>query len=449
MQTQLTCPNCGTPYMADIYQVIDAARQPQLKEMLLSGQLNYAVCPSCGAGGRVATPLLYHDPSHELFMVHVPQEMNLDQVRREEMIGRMVKQVMDQTPAEQRRGYMLQPQTILTMQSFMEKVLETEGITPEMLARQQKQVELLQTLSTASPDVVDYLLKERGGEIDDTFFAILRSQIEAVSQSGNPNQVVPLLNLQAKLMTSTAAGRELEKRQVALHAFSRDVQKNEGLTPEILLKHLIANQDDEGLVNLIAINGQQAMTYDFFTLLTDKIETLEKAKKTDEAKKLTNMRDRLLEIQSEMRAASEEVLKNAQQTLDAILASDDMETALLQNANRIDDAFMHVLSARLAHAEQTGNKDRVAALQRIEAFIVSLAQTDMPPELGLLNDLVSAATADERAAIMDANSDMMSDDLLDLVEALRGQAESANQMDLAQRLTQIGLELEAGLSESN
>ena len=34
--------------MADIYQVIDAGRQPQLKEMLLSGQLNYAVCPNCG-----------------------------------------------------------------------------------------------------------------------------------------------------------------------------------------------------------------------------------------------------------------------------------------------------------------------------------------------------------------------------------------------------------------
>ncbi|HQF71136.1 MAG TPA: CpXC domain-containing protein, partial [Promineifilum sp.] len=150
MQTQITCPNCGVPYVADIHQVIDAARQPQLKEMLLSGQLNVAVCPNCGAGGRVATPLLYHDPDHDLFMVHVPQELNLDQVRREELIGRMVQQIINQTPMEQRRGYMLQPQTMLTMQSFMERVWGTEGVTPEMLARQQKQVELLRTLATAS-----------------------------------------------------------------------------------------------------------------------------------------------------------------------------------------------------------------------------------------------------------------------------------------------------------
>ena len=145
MQTQITCPNCGTPYVADIYQVVDVGQQPQLKEMLLSGQLNFAVCPNCGAGGRIATPLLYHDPAHDLFMIHIPQEMPMDQVRREELVGRLVQQVINQTPMEKRRGYMLQPQTMLTMQSFMERVWETEGVTPEMLARQQKQVCLLYT----------------------------------------------------------------------------------------------------------------------------------------------------------------------------------------------------------------------------------------------------------------------------------------------------------------
>lgn len=444
MQTQLTCPNCGTPYVADIFQVIDAGRQPQLKEMLLTGQLNVAVCPNCGAGGRVATPLLYHDPAHELFMVHVPQELSLDQVRREELIGRMVKQVMDQTPPEQRRGYMLQPQTVLTMQSFLEKVLETEGITPEMIARQQKQAELVNTLSTASPDVVDYLLKERAGEIDDTFFAILRAQIDALSQSGDPNQVVPLLNLQAKLMTSTEAGRALERRQRALGAFARDAKK-QGLTPALLLDHLIANQDDPAVVSALALNAQPAMNYEFFSLLTEKIESLEKAKKNDEAKALIQLRDELLKLQQDLRTASEEVLKGAQQTLDAVLASDDIERALLQNAARIDEAFMHVLSARMAHAEQTGRKDEMEKLRKIEQFIVSLAQTDMPPELGFLNDLVSAATAEERAQIMQDNSDLMSEDLVALLDALQGQADSANQRDLVDRLAQIRGEVEARL----
>ena len=196
----------------------------------------------------------------------------MDQVRREELVGRLVQQVINQTPMEKRRGYMLQPQTMLTMQSFMERVWETEGVTPEMLARQQKQVELLRTLATASPDVQDYLIKERAREIDETFFGILRAQIEATSQMNDSNLVNELLNLQAKLMTGTEIGRKLEKQQIAIHALSRDAKRENGLTPKLLAKHIIANEADESLVNTIALTGRGAMNYEFFTLLTAEVE---------------------------------------------------------------------------------------------------------------------------------------------------------------------------------
>lgn len=443
MQTQITCPNCGTPYMADVYQIIDVGRQPQLKELLLSGQLNFAVCPNCGAGGRVATPMLYHDPLNELFMVYVPQEMNLDQRRREELIGRLVKQAMDQTPQEQRRGYMLQPLTMLTMQSFMEKVLATEGITPEMMARQQKQVELLRTLITASPDVVDYLLKERASEIDETFFTILRAQIEMLANSPDANQVVPLLNLQAKLMTDTPTGRELEKRQMAMHALARDARAQNGLTPDLLLKHILLNKADPTIVTMLAQNGLPAMNYEFFTLLTAEIDKLEKAGKIVDAVALATMRDSLLTLQQEMREASEEILREAQQTLDSILAADDMETALLQNVGSIDEAFLHVLGARMDRAEQAGQTEELAKLQVVEDFIVSLSQTDIPPEMEFLNDLAILNSAEDRAAIIAKNPTKVTDDLIGLVDALVGQAESANQKDLAVRLADIRAELVA------
>lgn len=445
MQTQLTCPNCGTPYMADIYQVIDAARQPQLKQMLLSGQLNVAVCPNCGAGGRVATPLLFHDPAHELFMVHIPQEMNLDQVQREEMIGRMVSQVVNQTPAEQRKGYMLQPQTILTMQGFMEKVLETEGITPEMVARQQKQAELVDTLSRADKDVVDYLLKERVKEIDETFFAILRAQIDAAEQANDNKRMVQLINLQAKLMTTTEVGRELERRQMALHALNREAQKAGGLSPELLLKHIIANKDDEVLVNTIAVAGQAALTYDFFSQLTDAIDKAEEP----EATQLKKVRDDLLKLQQEMREASQQILAQANETLDTILAADDLERAILTQAGSIDEAFLHVLSARLMHAEQSNKQEEAAKLKQIEAVITSLMQTDAPPELDFLNQLVQATTFEDRAALIEDNRDMVSPDLVELVDALIEQSQSSGQAELAERLREIREQLGAVVGAAN
>jgi hypothetical protein len=445
MQTQITCPNCGTPYVADIYQVIDVGRQPQLKELLLSGQLNVAVCPNCGAGGRIATPLLYHDPAHDLFMVHVPQEMNLDQVRREELIGRLVQQVINQTPMEQRRGYMLQPQTMLTMQSFMEKIWGTEGVTPEMLARQQRQVELLRTLATASSDVQDYLIKERSREIDETLFAILRAQIEATGQMGDPNQVVGLLNLQAKLMTQTEVGRRLEKQQIALHALNRDAQKAGGLSSAILLKHIVANAGDEALMNAIALTGRGALNYEFFSLLTAEIDKREKAQDAAGAAQLSRARDQLLAMQKEMQEATQQVLQEAQATLDDILAATDIHEGVAANMGRIDDAFMHVLEARMLHAEQSGRREEVDRLRHIQELIITQIQGETPPEVQLLTQLVSAGTKEERAQLMAAVPDLVSPQLVEIVEMLLDQATTQGQGELASRLGEVRAELDAKL----
>ncbi len=443
MQTQISCPNCGTPYMADIHQIIDVGRQPQLKEMLLSGQLNFAVCPNCGAGGRIATPLLYHDPAHDLFMVHVPQEMNLDQVRREELVGRMVQQVVNQTPMEKRRGYMLQPQTMLTMQSFLEKVWGTEGVTPEMLARQQKQVELLRTLATSSPDVQDFLINERKSEIDETFFGILRAQIDATSQMNDSNLVNSLLNLQARLMTQTEVGRRLEKQQIALHALNRDAKKAGGLSPELLANHVIANAEDESLVQAIALTGQAALNYEFFAKLTAEAEEREKSGDKAGAQTLSRVRDQLLEMQREMQEATRKVLGEAQAALDEIMAADNLEEAIINNSGRIDEAFLHVLEARLAHAEQTGRREETEKLRRIQEFILSQMQGDTPPELQLLTQLVSAPSKADREQLMSAMPELLTEQLVEIIDLLRQQARTSGQGDLAGRLDEIDEEITA------
>jgi len=431
--------------MADIFQVIDVGRQPQLKEMLLSGQLNFAICPSCGAGGRVATPFLYHDPAHDLFMVHIPQEMPMDHFRREELVGRLVQQVVNQTPMEKRRGYMLQPQTMLTMQSFMERVWETEGVTPDMLARQQKQVELLRTLATASPDVQDFLIKDRGREIDETFFGILRAQIEATSQANDSNLVVGLLNLQAKLMTETEVGRRLEKQQIALHALNQDAKREGGLSPKLLARHIIANETDEALVNTIALTGRGALNYDFFAFLTEEVEKREKSGNKAGAKQLSRVRDQLLDMQKEMQEATQQVLKEAQATLDEILNAANTEEAVKDNMGRIDDAFMHVLEARQVHAEQSGRRDESEKLRLIQEIIISQIQGETPPEVQLLTQLVSAPGKADRERLMAAASALVSDQLVEVVDMLRDQAVNAGQSELADRLGEIRSELTAKL----
>lgn len=437
MFTEISCPNCGTNYSAEVHQVIDVGRNPELKAALLSGQINVAVCPSCGTGGQLSSPMVYHDPEHELFMVYMPQEMNLDQVEREKYIGQLTRDVIDNTPGEQRRAYMLQPLTMLTMQSFMEKVLETEGITKEMIERQQKQAELLNILITADQDVADHLISERAGEIDEVFFAMLRQYIEAASQMNDNEQLVPLINLQAKLMTGTETGRRLEKQQIALHNLNRAAKDADGLSPALLLEHVLKNQEDPGLVRALAQAGLPAMTYEFFTGLTDEIERQELAGNEEAVERLTNIRSDLLQMQEEMQAQTRQVLGEAQETLEAILAAEDMQQAFQANANQVDDAFMYVLAGEIGRAEETNQQDRLEKLNALRDLLVSEAESQTPPEVQLLNWLVRAESEDEMRQLVDENRELLSPDLVEVVEALQEQAQSAGQQELLDRLSDV------------
>ena len=85
-------------------------------------------------------------------------------------------------------------------------------------------------------------LRERGKEIDEEFFAILQNYVEAAQQMDDNKQLLPLLNLRARLMTETAVGRRIEARQVALHGLSREAKAQNGLSPTLLLKHIIKHQ---------------------------------------------------------------------------------------------------------------------------------------------------------------------------------------------------------------
>jgi hypothetical protein len=445
MYTQITCPNCHTPYTAEIHQVIDSDETPHLKQQLLAGQLNIAVCPSCGAGGQMMTPMLFHDAAHEMFVIFMPQEMNLGQMERERLIGQMARQVMDSMPSERRRAYMLQPQTMLTMQSFMEKVLETEGITKEMIQRQQKQLELLQKLAKADKDVADYLIKERMSEIDETFLAMLQQYIDSAAQMQDNKQMVSLTNLRVRLMTQTKAGQEMERQQVVLHGLNREAKAQNGLSPELLLKHLLKHLGDEKIETALIRVGQPALNYHFFQLLTGEIEAKEKAGEKTAVQQLTAMRERLLELFDEMQAQSKRMLDEAEGTLQAILTADNKPAAIQSRMNEIDDAFMYLLSVRLAQAGQDGRNDEMRALNEIHELILKAAESQYPPEILLLNQLMEAVTSEEQQQVLDENKELLSTELVGVVDAVMQQFEEAGQDEVNGRLRQIKSLIEARL----
>ena len=418
MLQRFNCPRCQSPLTADIYEVVDAQKNPELKYALLNGQLNAFACPNCGLAGQMASPILFHDAEHEMFMVYVPMELNLPHVEQEQLIGRLVKRVMDNTPAEERRAYMLQPQTIINFQTFLEKVLETEGVTPEMIARQRKQAELLDTLATADADVRDILLEERAGEIDETFFSMLHSAMQVAEQRQDNQRLLKLTNLQARLYTDTEIGRQLERQQVAMRRLEQDARRENRLTPQMLLKHILANLEDDQIVEMLASSAQSALTYEFFQLLTAELENAARQKNKPRVNRLREVRRRLLDIQQAINEAAENMTREANQTIRRIRQAEDKRQAIQDNLSKIDEPFLYVLSARMAEAEQKDDITELAELSKIYDLIMEEAERQAPPHVRLINQLMRAESDGERRRLLDDHPELVTRELAEMLKAV-------------------------------
>src|SRR5258706_10310847 len=146
VKTQVSCPNCRLPGAATLEQLFDGNQDPSAKQRFLSGRFNMIQCPNCGYQGQVAGPIMYHAPEKELLLTFVPMELGLPQPEQEKLIGRLMNDVINKLPQDKRKGYLLSPKPTFTMQGLMERVLEADGITKEMLESQRAKVQLLQSL---------------------------------------------------------------------------------------------------------------------------------------------------------------------------------------------------------------------------------------------------------------------------------------------------------------
>ena len=68
----VTCPVCGHEQDFQAWEQIDVADHPELKERLISGELNCLVCSECNAATDVLYPLVYRDPVSYLMIWMLP-----------------------------------------------------------------------------------------------------------------------------------------------------------------------------------------------------------------------------------------------------------------------------------------------------------------------------------------------------------------------------------------
>jgi hypothetical protein len=438
---QIRCPNCGTPYVVPVFTIVDLGANPELRAPLLSGQVNVAACPNCGAGGPLGAPLMVHDPEHNFLGVYVPMESGRDDLQRQKAIGDLTQTLMRKIPSEQRKGYMLQPTQYVDWQRFIEKLWEFEGVTAEMLRRQREQSALLQRLVGLANDdkALELALERSAGLVDRDFFNLIDQLVLMGRSQGQTDELELLLQLREKLLDKTPAGAQVKQQQEKIRALLGKI------TPTTSREELVdlvtsawMEEDGQQVVGTLAVAAPQFFDYQFLMMLSERIGG---ASSPEQRKKLEELRQFLVQMQEQLAArqqqSQEAMAQQVQQLLGEILQANDTEAALRENIDEIDETFLSFLVANIQQAEKAKATAAVRRLRQVYDQAVKMLQESMPADLQLLNKLLSAPDEASVRQLLKENRATITPEFIDSLKPLETEMRDNGRSELADRIKSL------------
>lgn len=417
---QTPCPRCRQPIVAEVQQLFDMTSDPTAKQKLLSPSTNTARCQACGYEGLMATPVVYHDPVKELLLTFFPPELGLPVNAQEKQIGPLINKVVEALPAEKRKGYLFSPQTMFTYQTLIDKILEADGITKEMIEAQQKRIGLIQKLLgiQKSEDRIAVIHQETD-LVDGEFFAILGSIMQSAAAQGDEKAGQLLKTLQSELLQETKVGQELLAQSLEAQTALKSLQEasKTGLTREKLLEILLGLKSDSAITTIVSLT-RSGLDYQFFQVLSEQIDNAA----ADKKQPLVDLRDKLLnltrEIDNELKIRVEESTK----LLNTIMAEADLEAAVKQHLGEMDEFFSQAVQTEFENARQKNDLARIEKIQKVISIIEK--ESAPPPEVALIQNLLEAPDEPSRSKILQDNQDLVNDNLLQALNSIIAEGEA-------------------------
>lgn len=416
---QIACPNCGHGFVTQVKAIIDSA-DDEGKSALLSGQLNVARCPACGAVARMATPVLYVDREAEVAYVFVPQALQLSRDDQERAIGRLTNRLLDSLPPEERRMYLLQPKSFLTEETFIRAVLESEGVSEDQLRKARDDAALVEALLTAEDEEARAsILSDAGRKIDHQFLYVVAALADQAASSGDTGRAAALGKLHDALASQSGAAVSVDD----------------------LIEHLEAAQAADKLAEVVA-EIRPVLNYEFFTALTQRME---QAGDSEQAGRLRALRSELIAAVDDVDAAAQAEIRAAADTLREILSSADPVKAVADKLPDPPGAFMVVVDANLRAAASEGRDDVVAILVAIRDAAMEVVEANLPPRERLASKLARTPDSEGRTALLDASPELVDEKLWHMLRNMATMAHEAQADSGAKVLEAAAREVEGRL----
>jgi hypothetical protein len=302
---------------------------------------------------------------------------------------------------------------------MIQTILSKDGITPEMLKEQQDRVALIERLLQATtPDVRSELIKQNHNLFDEQFFALFSRLAQSAATSGQEPVARGMVDLQKQLLEETEFGRGLKESVGELEAATKALQEaGQGLTRERLLEMVIASPSDARLRAYVSL-ARAGMDYQFFQLLTEKIDKAS----GDEKAKLETLREKLLDFTNEIDKQLEARYKQAQEFVESLLAQDDVVKAVHDNLDKFSQDAVDVVNQLLRQASEKNDYTRMGKLQKM---VEVLREVSTPPEVAFIEQLLDAADDSAIEKMLEDNKDLINDQFMEALIGLVGQVDAA------------------------
>jgi hypothetical protein len=429
-----------------VQSLIDVVAEPQSKIALLSGNVNTTRCPNCGAPNTVLTPLLYHDSSKDLLISFVPMELGLSKDAQEKAIGDLVRELTTNLPQGAFKGYMLQPKQALTMQGLIEQVLQSDGVTPEMMQAQRERAKLVETFLQTSEESLPELIKQYDTQIDAQFIQTMTLVIQQLLGEGQQAAAEQLAFVQSRIIELSTYGQQLAQRAQAQEAIIAEVAEAVNALGDgaqradflnLAVQYVGEPERLEALVGLV----RPVFDYVFFQEMTALIGQSPSA----ERDQLEELREQLLQLTARIDQQAQTVLHESMTLLQALINSPNPDELIQANLPLIDSTFMQVLAANIQEFTRRGDVNATAKLKAIYERVVSVLQSNLPPELRFVNELLNASTDDEARDMIAQRANEFGQSLVSALDAVEQQLTGEPDSPLMERFALLRREVESVL----
>ncbi len=172
MSTQKTytirCPQCDHTQSVELYDSINVAQQPELKNTLFENRLNRVVCEDCDANFRIDKPLLYHDADRNILIHWMPDNV----ASRDEILDEFDKSMEELRDALPEDMEFPRVRLVFDRVELVELIFMVEAGMDERVVEYIKYTVHTQNMKRLSPEKKQLLLNLQDSTADELLFAI-------------------------------------------------------------------------------------------------------------------------------------------------------------------------------------------------------------------------------------------------------------------------------------